>query len=290
MKFILTVFLCILLCIPVSARTRRALTVFIGDYPQESGWKSINAYNDSKLILDMLHDSGFKDEDIVVLRDAEATYEAIIKAFRMLSSKASAGDVIYIHFSCHGQQITDVSGDESDGWDESLIPYDALFSYGQEGYRGEKHLVDDELNSYLALLSQKVTSSGLVLCASDACHSGDNDRNTEEAEDSIIVRGVFDRFELPVPKKSYIGPLHTEDWVSISACKEYQNNYEVTVDGINYGRLSYAISRTFKISKTIEELIRAIKEDYSQLPSPKGYPRQQVTYRIPKGLESVSIR
>jgi hypothetical protein len=33
----------------------------------------------------------------------------------LLSESIQKGDVILIHFSCHGQQIEDLSGDEADG-------------------------------------------------------------------------------------------------------------------------------------------------------------------------------
>ena len=36
-----------------------------------------------------------------------------------------SGDIVYLHFSCHGQPVEDLDGDEKDGWDESIVPYDA---------------------------------------------------------------------------------------------------------------------------------------------------------------------
>jgi hypothetical protein len=37
------------------------------------------------------------------------------------------GDIIYLHFSCHGQPFEDMNGDEADGWDESYLISQLLF-------------------------------------------------------------------------------------------------------------------------------------------------------------------
>ena len=55
---------------------------------------------------------------------------------------------MYVHYSGHGQQMTDVHNDEKDGLDECWIPYDACRK-ASATYHGEKHLTDDELNVYL---------------------------------------------------------------------------------------------------------------------------------------------
>ena len=82
-------------------------------------------------------------------------------------------DELYIHFSGHGQQVTDVSGDEPDGLDEALIPYDAAIEYGRNGYKGQNHILDDELGVWLEALRESVGPKGVIVVALDACHSGD---------------------------------------------------------------------------------------------------------------------
>ena len=49
------------------AGTRQALTVFIGDYPTESGWYELASQNDKTLILNMLHSLNFDQKDIICL-------------------------------------------------------------------------------------------------------------------------------------------------------------------------------------------------------------------------------
>ncbi|MBQ9660085.1 MAG: caspase family protein [Bacteroidales bacterium] len=271
MKRWLVISLALMLCLSVSAATKRALLVLIGDYPAPSGWNSLAGHNDKAILLEMLARNGFSMAETTILEDADATHDGIIAALRHLEQAAHPGDVIYIHFSCHGQQITDVDGDEAlrdprNHFDEALVPYDAAIAYGWNGYRGEHHLTDDQLNLHLAVIQRAVGRQGRVLLVADACHSGDIQR-TEEVEGTPI-RGTFDAFKLPLTGRS-AQPVSTPDtWITLSACKEFQTNFEVTVNGIRYGRLTYAICQTLQPGMSPEALISAVQGVYQTLPLP----------------------
>ena len=181
---------------------------------------------------------------------------------------------MYIHFSCHGQQITDVNKDEAlvnsrDKYDEALIPYDASVSYGWNGYKGEKHLLDDTLNEWLNKIAAKVGKDGCVILVADACHSGDLERE-KVTNNYSGYRGTFDRFELPLQGAVRIKERQEVNWISISACKDFQTNYECEYNGVRYGRLSLAISRVMRSGMTVNGLIEALKEEYAKMPLPKG--------------------
>ena len=107
MKRMALIFFTLLLCCNAFCGTRRALVVFVGDYPTESGWNRIAARNDRRIVLKMLADNGFRAADVTCLEDAGATYAAIISALEKFAAEARPGDQVYVHFSCHGQQITD---------------------------------------------------------------------------------------------------------------------------------------------------------------------------------------
>jgi hypothetical protein len=146
--------------------------------------------------------------------------------------------VVYIHFSGHGQQITDLDGDEPDGYDEAWIPYDACKDYSGK-YKGQNHIVDDELFDFLNQLRTKVGDNGKIIVVSDACHSGSGSRGDEDED---VVRGVQERFEVPAERN--IGSVKREStaWLFISACKAYQNNFEYRDNQGNYhGMLSYLL-------------------------------------------------
>ena len=266
--------LCLYVFLPVNAESRYALTVFISDYPVESGWNRLNSSNDRMVIIPMLHNLGYLDSDIICLEDASATYSNIIAALGQVASKVSKGDQVYIHFSCHAQQITDVNKDESladsrDKYDEALVPYDACVSYGWNGYKGEKHLLDDTLNEWLNKIAAKVGKEGSVMLVADACHSGDLERE-KVINNYSGYRGTFDRFELPLYGAVKTKERQEVNWISISACKDFQTNYEYEYNGTRYGRLSLAISRVMKSGITVSELIEALKEEYGKMPLPRG--------------------
>ena len=172
------------------AQQKHALLIGISDYPQyeyaDASWEPIHGTNDVHLISPLLAKQGFS---INVLLNEAATHSAIENGFERLERDVQPGDIVYIHLSGHGQAVEDEDGDEADGWDEAFIPYDAERSYREEGYHGEKHLLDDELNGYLISIRRKVGKTGIVYVALDACHAGSSYRGEEE-QDSVYVRGT----------------------------------------------------------------------------------------------------
>lgn len=235
-------FICIILLIAASYNlshaTKRALVIGIGNYPEASGWAKINGDKDLPIVRDMLLANGFQSKDIVELKNESATADAIRKALDALVGKAAKGDVIYIHFSGHGQQITDLHGDEEDSFDEAWIPIDAQFSYVKGKYEGENHIVDDQLNQWLSQLRSKVGATGKITVVADACHSGGGSRGDED-ETEYVVRGTSDAFIIPGTTKPFSGEVGTIDWIFISACKSYQCNYEYK----GTGSLTYALGQ-----------------------------------------------
>ncbi len=270
---------------------RRALTVFIGDYPPQSGWRGTAAVKDRGEVLDMLHSLGFQSEDILCLNGGEATLGAIVGGLESLCRSAVKGDEIYIHFSCHGQQITDVDGDEAlidpkDRYDEALVPYDAFISYGWNGYMGQNHLTDDTINKYLSRLTDSVGPSGCVLLVVDACHSGDVQRNEEG--DSLPYRGTFDAFELPYRLQKTRSRPAKVNWITISACKSFQTNFEVEVEGERHGRLSYAMTRCLEGGMNVEDLIRSLEAMYRTLPMPPSR-HQSISWEVPRDCKNKKL-
>lgn len=232
--------LCCFLCSLIANAEKHALVIGIGNYPDvDYGWHLINGDNDIIIVCDMLETNGFSSQNIIVLRDAQATYKGIITAFNNLKARAKTGDMIYIHFSGHGQQITDLDGDEEEGFDEAWIPYDAL-QEPTPSYHGERHLTDDWLNEELMQLRKKVGINGRIIVISDACHSG---TGTRKLDDTSIIRGSSAKFIIPNPNIQHSGPKHIE-WVSISACADKECNRQCeSGDGTKYGSLSYALYR-----------------------------------------------
>lgn len=225
------------LCLSLGA-TKRALIIGIGAYPQDKDnfWNPIHGDNDVPLIKNVLIQNGFNESNVATLVNEQATYRGIQRAFVRLINKASLSDTVYIHFSGHGQLITDLNGDEPSGYDEAWIPYDAL-QVPSKYYQGQNHLVDDELNAYLHRLRAKVGDHGKIIVIADACHSAGGSRASRDE----VVRGTTARFELSnTPRLKYSVP-NTEDWIFLGACSSEGFNRQCKVDGEWYGSLSYAI-------------------------------------------------
>lgn len=220
--------------VQLSAQTRRALVIGIGEQVDKS-WAKINGDKDVPLVQQMLQKVGYTD--IRTLVNKQATKAGIVSAFKKLTVHCAVGDIVYIHFSGHGQQVTDVNGDEGkeDGWDEAWIPYDAYLKYDAKRYKGEKHLIDDELNTFLTAIRNKIGDSGKLLVVVDACHSGDSSRGNDIDE---TVRGVKDEFIIPVKRRG-TAQKSPERWLTLSACKDYQLNQEMKNPKV--GKLTYAL-------------------------------------------------
>ena len=277
---------------------KKAFTVFIGDYPgvEVSGWTKIHAGNDKLIVMETLHKNGFHDDEIITLEDSYATYQSITQALSAFVKTCLPGDEIYIHFSCHGQWITDVDGDEKlrnprDRYDESIIPYDAQVAcnWRGSGYMGENHLIDDELNRFFSDIEKKIGKKGCLLVIIDACHSGDSQRlytNDEGTDEYSQYRGSKEAFDLPLNGRARSFHYEDIDCLYITACQDFESNYECTVNGVTYGRLSYAISKAWKSGMNQDSIREAVEREYDSLavlsPLPKKDLTQRPTFVLPK--------
>ncbi len=244
----------LLSCIVVThAQKKRALLVGISEYGANTGWKSIHGANDVDILTKVL--KGFTIRE---LKNSNATYDNIIKELNYLRKQSKEGDLVYIHFSGHGQPYEDSDGDELDGWDESFVPYDAHLYYEKNVYSGNKHLIDDKLNTYFVNIRKKLGESGFLYVTIDACHAGNSYRESDED----IYRGTgkgFSRnnklYRVPKVQKQYykidnnsgLAPV-----VMLEACQAHQRNTEINVNGMYYGPLTYAIYLTLQ-TKSIDK-------------------------------------
>lgn len=250
MLLISLIFILILCFIPCSAE-KYALLIGISDYGNVKempyNWTNINGTNDVRLLKPLFEKQGF---ETTTLLDSKATYSAIIKEINKLTLKCKKGDYVYIHFSCHGQPFEDQNGDEADGWDESIVPVDAGMIYEKGVYEGERHIIDDDLLVMMNKIRSKVGNTGVIYVVLDACHAGTSFRGDEED----VVRGTNYGFSVEgkryrptrIEKKNHYQMKSTPGYAPIiylEACRPYQKNVEIVEKGVNYGGLSYYISR-----------------------------------------------
>ncbi|MDL2244259.1 caspase family protein [Parabacteroides sp. OttesenSCG-928-J18] len=257
------VFLSLVLGVSFGQAKNHALLIGIGNYNSSAtGWTVIHGNNDIAMLEIKIKTQGFT---VSKLADSQATKANIIHALNHLLSSTSSGDVVYLHFSGHGQLIEDMNNDERENLDQSFICYDACFSpnYKSEGtfYRGQNHLIDDELFPYLNQLKRKVGINGSVIVVFDTCYSGGADRGEmaddpdpdSEVEWDNTTRGSADEFQVNQNTASYLRSIVKPDIYAadggtitvISACESDKKNYECKErhSGRKYGSLSYCIGK-----------------------------------------------
>ena len=267
------------------SQTRRALLIGISEYtthtqPSDDVWANIHGANDVELLSQTLNKQDFK---IKKLTNKAATAHQIRKEFARFITSCRPGDIVYLHFSCHGQPVEDLNGDEEDGWDEAIIPVDAQKVYQKGKYIGENHIIDDELNEYLRSIRTKVGKKGFVYVVIDACHAGSSYRGDEE-EDSIIIRGTNRVFTSTgkqfAPKIDKRGKIRVEKSASMAnicileACRSYQVNSEIREGGVYYGSLSFYVNKVLqstslssdrswidKVSRLMDSDVRLVRQN-----------------------------
>ena len=93
------------------------------------------------------------------LDDEEATRSAILATMRSFLGQAGPDDTVYFHFAGHGIQVDDEDGDEADGKDEAIAPYDL------------KLIIDDEIWEIISNLDAR-----RAILVFESCHSGTAER------------------------------------------------------------------------------------------------------------------
>ena len=193
------------------------------------------------------------------LIDAKATKAAMSKALKALIGGAKKGDVVIITFSGHGTYMPDLNGDEVDGLDEGLCPYDLQTGGGA--------LLDDEIQAIFAARAAGVR----VVLISDSCHSGTVTRAaTADPDADDVPRPRFMPMGnwLPpdkLPRGAGGAPLATMPTASgssafakamqrgtgdllLAGCKEGPNNfsYDARIKGRPCGAFSYYALKALK--------------------------------------------
>lgn len=255
--------LAVFLALPLTSNAeKRAFLVGISTYKANgrTAWGNIHGKEDVDSLAPALSNKGFA---VTTLVNEEATYKGITESLKRFIDKTNKGDIVFIHFSCHGQPVEDglIKGfpkdEESDGYDESIVPIDADRVYSPDGYKGENHLIDDELNMYLKSLRTKIGPKGMLYVTIDACHAGESSRdglNTVWGTNEALTSQPNKRYYPPesnirhydVDKGNTLSPV-----LFMEACQAHQRNSEIWVKGKEYGALSYNILQALKVMSYI---------------------------------------
>jgi len=204
---------------------------------------------------------GVPETSIRTLRDDDRksmpTKANMLEAMRWLVGDVRFGDQLYFHYSGHGSQTCDRSGDERDGKDETLVPCD----YTESGM-----ITDDDLRKLLVLsLPDGVSLFGLL----DCCHSGTG------MDLPFVVKMADDGRSVTVSRKpaKCISGLCNADVVMLSGCKDSQTSADAQIGTEYAGAMTKALQNCIKQRPTLSfhHLLQSMRSylkrgKYTQVP------------------------
>jgi len=234
---------------PPQAPAKWALLVGINKYKSDKISELAGSLNDMEEMRQVLIGKfEFPPENIMVLKDSEATHAAIINAIQThLIAKAQPGDIVVFDYSGHGSQCRDVTGKMISGLDETIVPWDSR----------QSNIFDisgAELHPLLLLLAKKTKNVTFIL---DSCHSGTLVRGA-------LVRGARVRWtaadtRTPPPLPDYtvaatreVGAVNEEappKFASIAAATSKESAFEHFAENADHGALHYFLTRQLRGAK-----------------------------------------
>ncbi len=141
------------------------MALLIGINYKETEYELNGCINDVENIKNLLINKfNYNEKEIIMITDdtdIKPTRENIINEIEKMIKQVKKNNIeeIWLHYSGHGGQEVDINGDESDGFDETIVPLDCDLN-------GE--IIDDKIHSYFEELPEKCR----CICIFDSCHSG----------------------------------------------------------------------------------------------------------------------
>ena len=255
---------------------KTALCIGINNYPGTQN--DLNGcVNDANDWTAELKARGFT---VSQLLDEKATRANILKALKSLMTSTQAGDSVVVQYSGHGSFVPDENGDETDGSDECICPYDIVKPNGKANF-----ITDDELYDVYSLRHR---ASKLVVI-SDSCHSGTVAKAGPVLGNDTVVRkkrflepAVF----LSAKQMAQFGNVRIKNirtaskpgryaGLLLAGCQDYQVSYDANFANRANGAFTYVALQTLKKlpkNKNYSDWFKAIRkklpsQDYDQIPN-----------------------
>lgn len=264
----------------VTAGARRALCIGIDSY---STSPLAGCVRDAQTWANALRGLRF---DVTTVLDRDATRQRVLDALHTLVDSARPGDSLVFQYSGHGTQAEDLNGDESDRYDEALVPID---------YTSGALLLDDDL----ADVYRRLPGGAVLTLFMDCCHSGTNSRfapidrrgapgneRRRFLELTADLEEAHRRFRARAPAPD---PTNAEEslpgLIHFAACLDNQFAYESDGQGhftrIAAAALASAVSR----GQTNEDYGNDVATQVIGL----GRPQTPRLMRLPAGLDRLAL-
>jgi Caspase domain len=195
--------------------------------------------------------------DLKMLRNTEATRDAVIGGFRQHLGNAAKGDIALFYYAGHGAQEQappEFWPLEPDRLNETLVCHDSRLDGGWD-------LADKELNKLINEVTAKDPHMVLIL---DSCHSGSATRDLAEQRTNVrlaqidsrvrplssFIVSVEEAFRLAGPGAVAAGngglAAGMGRYVVLSACRDNQLAQEYPGDNKPRGAFSYFLNETLR--------------------------------------------
>lgn len=201
----ITILLLLIGCsIGAGAQQRKALVIGINTYSPPPNSKTDSAAsrfafadldgarNDAEVIhATLISYFGFREKDIRLLLDRDATREGILQGIEELLNSCDSGDIAVFYYAGHGSQVFNSASAEADKKDETIVPADG---WKQDGM--------DITDKHLAKLFNRFADKQVTLTAIfDCCHSGSLSRGLSVARPKYrsVKASSFDTRDASAP-------------------------------------------------------------------------------------------
>lgn len=247
-----------------------ALVVGVGTYQNPAVSKLSGPPHDVEKMERLLRQQYCFDV-VIKLVDHKATKANILKALRWMASVARPQDRVAFYFSGHGSRVNDTNGDEEDGLDETITPYDVTS-------KPESHITDDEIGDWI-----KTVKAERLTVVLDSCHSGTGYRRVGEGvkywnnpdirQNSKQVPSAPSTKTLKAQRSSLQLPKR-HGFVFIAASASHQFAYDVgrSTDSLMTHHLVSLLQKhpQMSASQVIRKINQRIRGRYNMTPNTEG--------------------
>jgi hypothetical protein len=206
----------------------------------------------------LMSNYGFNETDILVLTDDPTTSKIkptktnMLNEIKNLLVNAKSNDLLFLSFSGHGSQTTDLNRDEKDGLDEMILSADL------------QSITDDSLNSLIRTSIPASSTNVSLLVLFDSCHSG------TMLDLKYQYLDTLNNNNLTLNEKNEDTTCNV---VMISGCLDKQTSMDAYINKKSQGAMTWSFLESLNTKPTItwKELIQSMRSllsesKYEQIP------------------------
>jgi hypothetical protein len=229
-----------------TAQEKYALLIGVSDY-QDPNIPDLKYPKNDVILLGstLIGHVGFSPDRVIPLLDQAATKQAIENEINRVAEYAEADDMVVIYFSGHGSYGSDQDGDETDGTDEYILPWDTIYG------RLYTAIPDDLFGYWVRRIRSKK-----ILLAFDSCYSGGAAKGTKSFQ---MMKGTTKT----QPQDSVVSDVSRDGVVVLTASKADQLAQESERLGKGHGVFTYFLGKALEGSADLNhDSVISISELY----------------------------